>query len=355
VTGTDIVIAGIGMMTSVGLSAAETSASVRAATMRFVEMPWFDRKAQPFRVAEILEEGLPELASELYGDRSLSHREARMLRIGTMPLRHAMTNLPRNERPALSLALPDRETARPLDRPRFLARFHRQAGGAFDAAISSVEFRGRAGGVQAMAWASDLLRSGRKAFVLAGGIECYRDPYILGMLDAEERVKSESAMDGFVPAEAAGFLLLATRQAADLAGLAAVASLSRVALGFEEGHLYSREAYRGNGLAATLQKLFAEAGAPAPIGEVFSSMNGENHWAKEWGVSYLRNRDHFTEDVRMQHPADCLGDSGAAAGPVLAGLAALGQLKRFRRSPALVYCSSDSGDRAAVAVIAERN
>ena len=53
-------------------------------------------------------------------------------------------------------------------------------------------------------------------------------------------------------------------------------------------------------------------------------MNGENYFAKEWGVSYIRNRSRFDADHGMHHPADCFGDTGAACGPLMVGLAALG-------------------------------
>jgi 3-oxoacyl-[acyl-carrier-protein] synthase-1 len=54
----------------------------------------------------------------------------------------------------------------------------------------------------------------------------------------------------------------------------------------------------------------------------------------------------------MHHPADCLGDTGAACGPIMAGLAALGIAGGYRRSPCLVYGSSDDGPRAALGVLA---
>jgi 3-oxoacyl-[acyl-carrier-protein] synthase-1 len=52
----------------------------------------------------------------------------------------------------------------------------------------------------------------------------------------------------------------------------------------------------------------------------------------------------------MHHPADCCGDTGAAAGPLMTGLAALGLAGGYRRGPCLVYGSSDRGGRAALAV-----
>src|SRR5439155_16341288 len=189
-------------------------------------------------------------------------------------------------------------------------------------------------------------------FMIAGGVDTHRDRYVLGTLDMEKRVKSSANLDGFIPGEGAGFLLLADRGAASSAGLTPWAGVSAVALSTEPGHLYSEESYRGDGLAQAVQQL-AQAGAlVGPIREVYSSMNGENHWAKEWGVARIRSNGTFSAEHGMHHPADCYGDTGAACGPLLAGLAALGIKQGYRRSPALVYGSSDRGQRAALIVSA---
>jgi 3-oxoacyl-[acyl-carrier-protein] synthase I len=159
-------------------------------------------------------------------------------------------------------------------------------------------------------------------------------------------------LDGFIPGEGAAFLLLAGESAAAARGLTALARVSRVAMGFETGHLYASEPYRGDGLAATFQQLFASGEVGGPVAEVYSSMNGESHWAKEWGVGYLRNRAAFQPEHGMHHPADCYGDVGAASGPLMVGLAALGIKAGYRRSSSLVYGSSDFGARAAMVVSA---
>ncbi|MBP1762755.1 MAG: Beta-ketoacyl synthase, partial [Firmicutes bacterium] len=129
-----------------------------------------------------------------------------------------------------------------------------------------------------------------------------------------------------------------------------LASLSPVSTGFEEGHMYSEKPYQGEGLAAVFENLFSNSKVSGPVQEVYSSMNGENFWAKEWGVAYLRNRTAFDAGYRMHHPADCLGDTGAACGIIFIILTTLGFQKGYRQSPALITCSSDRGDRAAVIV-----
>jgi 3-oxoacyl-[acyl-carrier-protein] synthase-1 len=123
-----------------------------------------------------------------------------------------------------------------------------------------------------------------------------------------------------------------------------------MASGFETGHLYSEEPYRGEGLARTFQQLVEQDIVDAPIGDVYSSMTGESHWAKEWGVAYMRTKAAFRDDVAVHHPADSFGETGAASGPLMVGLAALGIRGHYRRSPVLAYGSSDRGARAAVIV-----
>jgi len=116
--------------------------------------------------------------------------------------------------------------------------------------------------------------------------------------------------------------------------------------------LYSEEPYRGDGLAQAVQQLAQLGALVGPIQEVYSSMNGENHWAKEWGVTRIRGNGTFSAEHGMHHPADCYGDTGAASGPLMTGLAALGLREGYRAAPALVYASSDQGQRAALAVSA---
>ena len=79
-------------------------------------------------------------------------------------------------------------------------------------------------------------------------------------------------------------------------------------------------------------------------------MNGEHHWAKEYGVAYARNREFFHDLVKIEHPADCHGDLGSATGPVLTGLAAEALFRQNGPATHLVYSSSDGATRAAVRV-----
>lgn len=344
----EVVVARVGMVTAVGLSAVETSASVRAATMRFTSLDWLDHRFEPFTVAAVPDAGLPELSPEVARTPGLSLRDARLLRLGARALAECLGAAgPGGGRPPLVLALAEPERQRPVDAGRFLKLFAAQAPGAFDAAASTTLALGRAGGLAAVGRAAALVRSGQARFALAGGLDSYVDLYTLGTLDLEKRVKSGAHLDGFIPGEGAAFLLLASAPAAAAARLPALAVVSEAAEGFEKGHLGSKETYKGEGLAATVQALVSAAPPPRPFVSVWSSMNGESHWAREWGVAFMRSRDAFAEAHAMNHPADCYGETGAAAGALLAGLASL----EAQRGPALVYASSDLGARASLSVL----
>src|SRR5437870_13594550 len=110
----NVVIVGAGMVTAVGLSAAETAASVRSGTARFVETSILDKRFEPFVLAEVPEHGLPDLADELANE-GLTTREARMIRLAAAALGECLKSLPAGEPPpGLSLAIPETETAQPL-------------------------------------------------------------------------------------------------------------------------------------------------------------------------------------------------------------------------------------------------
>jgi 3-oxoacyl-[acyl-carrier-protein] synthase-1 len=349
-TSDGVAIVGVGMMTSVGLTAAETLASVRSGSARFSETAWFDSGLDPITAGVVPAAGLPpdDVSPEA---RLLSPRERRIQGLFAGALKNCVG--------PVDIALPAA--------PMYLAApevplHHRQGARIFAASlidragpaarISEIVWAGagRAGGLLALRAAAERLSSGAIPFALAGAADSYCDGDVLRALDLAGRLKSDRNLDGFIPSEGAAMLLLARTEAARQAGLPIVAMLRRPSEGFESGHITSGTPYRGDGLASTVRAVFDQRAVTLPVTDVFSSMNGESYWGKEWGVTLIRNRAHFTDDVALHHPADCFGDTGAASGPLLVALAALrsGTADAPRRS--LVYASSDNGARAAVLV-----
>lgn len=346
----EIVVVAAGVIAPSGLSAAEADACVRAGTMRFSESAFHDSRVVPFQVAEVPEETLPKLAPSLADDPSLTPRDARLVRLAAHAVGQAVREIgERAPRPPLFLGLPEAQRARPVDPKKLLARLSAQTDGAFDLAGSDGIPEGRHAALLAVGRAAAALRSGAAKLALAGGVDSYVDLYTLGTLDMEGRTKAAGRPDGFIPGEGAAVLALSTTRTAEGLGLRPIAALSEVVEGFEAGHLHSKEVFRGDGLATVLTTLLARVPPRNPVRSVFSSMNGESHWAKEWGVAAVRCQGPLDQACEMCHPADVHGDTGAAAGALLVALACLAA-RRDPGAPALVTASADHGGRAALLV-----
>jgi 3-oxoacyl-[acyl-carrier-protein] synthase-1 len=344
----DVVIANAGVISPIGLSLPETAASARARVARLREIPWMDRRFEPYIVGRVPDEGLPDLADAL-APLPLQYREARMLRLAHAALEEAMAPwvAAKGKSLPLLLGLPEQHTTQPLQPQDFLAHLDAQCPGLIDLARSVAVPRGRAAGLMALREARARLLRGDDEAVLVGGVDCLVDLYVLGTLDMQGRIRNEVNSDGFSPSEGAAFLLLTTSDVAARMGLQPMVTLTGAAMGQEPGHLYADEPYLGEGLAAAFASLLQESPPSALIGTVYCSFNGERHWAREFGVARLRQSKAFQPDHAMEHPAECFGDMGSAQGPALAALAAHGLQHGYRAAPCLVYASSDHGDRAA--------
>ncbi len=340
-------ILAVGMMTAVGIGARQTAASVRAGIARIRETSLYDRRFQPFKMALLPDDVLPPLEPSIEAMVGLTALQIRMLRLAAPALREVLLEVPRSDDVPLFLgtpeALPGRADPAGED---FFDNLAAQSGLKFNVKQSKVFPHGRAAGLMALKGGLEYLQSGETEYVVVGSVDTYLDLYLLGTLDMEGRILADGVMDGFVPGEGAGFLLLSSGLK-NTAGKP-IASIAGVTTGAEKGHRYSEEVYRGNGLADTFQELFASVPlAPKKVKTVFAGFNGESFWAKEWGVAFLRSRDKFDDRFRMEHPADCFGDAGAALAPLMLGLGAIGIQKAYLKEPCLVWCSSDREERGA--------
>ena len=344
----DIVIVSAGMVTSVGFNAVQTAANVRARVSRYGDISFRNIYGKPYIVASISREALSVLPEAIAGRDYFSRRQGLLLRFADVALKDCLAAAGGHAgKPPLFYAIPEHENTLPTSGASLLDDLAALHPDTFDRTMSQALWKGRAGGLQALGEAIRTVQSGKACFALAGASDTYIDPMILPTLDLKERCKSDRHPDSFVPGEGAGFVMIATREAAQKAGLEAIACVGPVSAGNEPGHWESKEPYLGEGLSSTVQALLAAAPAPSPFKEVYSTMNGESYWAKEWGVTRIRNATAFVDGDRMNHPAEFFGDVGAASGPILVALAAIGQRQGYMESPALVYASSDFGGRAA--------
>ena len=344
-----VYIAGMGMITPVGANTAMTAAAVKAGVSGYAESDFYGQDNQPIKMASVPDLVFDEIAAEIGEGNRFNERHDRVIKMAIIALREACAAHSTKQPVPLVLAMPEGQADVKGLSP-FIQNLEHNCKPWISAQQSRSIYSGRAAGVEALDFAFRYLYDLPNDFFLIGGSDSYRDYSRLHPLRDEDRLLVQDADDGFAPGEAAGFLLLTKRPELALARNGFIVALSPPGIADETGHLYSQETYRGDGLDQAFKKALANHPQPNRIHSIYSSMNGESHWAKEYGVAFIRNREHFCDPVKTEHPADCYGDLGAATAPVLIGLAAQHLLNPTPAMAHLVYSSSDRAKRGAVVV-----
>jgi 3-oxoacyl-[acyl-carrier-protein] synthase-1 len=109
----------------------------------------------------------------------------------------------------------------------------------------------------------------------------------------------------------------------------------------------TEEPNTGRGLAQALRTVRQEAKLETmPL--VVCDLNGERSRGLEWALALPRALGDLHGALAMWHPADCVGDTGAAAGALDLVWAATALDRGYAPRPrALVWGASDGGLRAA--------
>jgi 3-oxoacyl-[acyl-carrier-protein] synthase-1 len=344
-------IIGMGTVTPAGLSATETASTVRSGVSCFAETDFYIDSPDPVVMAYLSEDILPEPDPVIPGFPGISDRQVRMLALAGPALDETLVNSSKTVRLPVVLGMPQNSVPGETPaNPDILNLLGIQCGRKFDFANSMIIPKGRASGFLAMERAADLLSKGIARQVIVGGIDTYWDQSLLAELIEDGRIRSSNNMDGFLPGEGAGFLLLSTINNARAEGNDIFGVIDGLAVGFEPGHRYSQKTYMGDGLASTFADLFRDLPNTPRIKTVYAGFNGENFDAKQWGTAYARNEARFADEYTLEHPADCIGDTGAAMATIMLVLSVRGMQVGCTHGPCLVWSTSDHGDCGALVV-----
>jgi 3-oxoacyl-[acyl-carrier-protein] synthase-1 len=349
-SGETLALTGVGAVSSVGGTAAETAASVRAGICRFEEATFY----RPLTADPEWDRPEPLIAAKV-ADLPVSVRGADRIReLGARALRDLLRTLGVRRadlgRAGLFLALPEPdEVARGWAPGPALGAALCEHLGLPPLPVVAARGAGSAGSLAILDDAGSALAERAVELAIVLGIDSFIDRDRLRLLDGQRRIKSGRVSAGMIPGEAAVALALERRSAdgrGPALGGAPLATLAATGSGEEPQPRGGEAESSGAGLAQALRLALAGAGA-APRW-VICDLDGDPYRAMEWGIVHSRLARELGEIARLSHAADCLGSVGAATGGLAVVQAAAGFARGYAPAgDAVLWAAADGKLRAA--------
>jgi 3-oxoacyl-[acyl-carrier-protein] synthase-1 len=346
-----LALTAMGAISAVGANAPQTCTSIRAGLAGFSEHPFFESLSHDPE----WEPGEPLIAAPVPSLDPALGPLARLAELAIPTLielgRQARLKRADLSASALLVSLPE------LDsvvqgwglRDVFLGRLGSVTGFTAVRATKS-NHSGHTGMFELINEAQQLLSSGecRHCFLL--GVDSYLTPDRMALWDREWRLRSARHADGFLPGEAGSALLLERPDTARGRGAQALALIADLGIADEPIPLRSDKSSTGAGLCQALDAVIPTGGS---ANWVCCDLNGESYRAFEWGLARVRLHASLEAMRVLEHPAECVGDIGAATGGILISHVAyaLGRPNPPAQE-AVLWSSADSGKRAALRVTA---
>jgi 3-oxoacyl-[acyl-carrier-protein] synthase-1 len=331
-----ISILGCGMVTGVGLDAQSSCAAMRAAISAFAETrfggpggEWLIgsqvRLEKPWRgISKLVRLAAPAIQECLAA--------AGKTKPETIPI---LLCIAEKERPGRLTGLDDQ--LMPALQTTLSVRPHPR---------SQVFARGRMGGAEAVDLARKMIYDERMPRCIVAGVDSFLVGPMLSAYMEKFRLLTESNSNGFIPGEAGAAVLLGppdTESPADFRCLA-------VGFGHERATIDSDEPLRANGLVEAFRALYRDGGMTLDDAQYrYTDCNGEQYGFKEDQLAISRTVRKLKSRFDHLHPADSIGEVGAAVVPCVLGLALTAARKGYAPGDGvLCHFSNDAGDRAAM-------
>ena len=340
-----IAILGAGMMTGVGLTAEASCAAIRCGIDNFQETRFMGDGGEWLLGCEV------PLEQPWRG-------QAKLVKMLAGPLRECLDlvpGVPPRDVPLL-LNLAERDRPGRLDglSNSFYPALAQEIGSHFHR-DSQLIAGGRVGGALALQRARELLYRATEphGHVLVAGVDSLLVGPTLSAYMNRSRLLSAENSNGFIPGEAGAALLLSPSEAGRNGDLLCVG------MGFdnETATVQSEEPLRAEGLASAVKTALVEANSDMEAMDFrLADVSGEHYAFKEASLLLSRVLRQRKEEFDIWHPADCIGEVGAAALPCMLGVALFAAKKAYAPGPnVLCHLSNDDGQRAALVVQQSRS
>ena len=336
-----------GALTPVGLTSAQTCTAVRAGICAFAE--------SEFLMFGVERESVVAASVPLRPRPSASTPSGRFSALARIALRECLQNGRLDaSRTALLLGVPeahrisrfrdwfDEDLVEAL-RTRVVRAFHPS---------STILPYGNISAFAALVKARELLQASVVDACIVGGVDSFVNDADIEEVKRTWRLHRDGEANGLVPGEAATFVAVVhpgRRPGTQALGLIAGIGLDREnpdTTVLSDGHP------TGKGLVRALRKAVQDAGLPeSVVGLRLSDLNGERYGAMDSMLALSRFYRAYRDGLDIWHPAECVGETGAAVGALLIQMACHGFARRYAPSDtAMCEAASESGHRGACVV-----
>lgn len=345
-----IVITALSALTPVGDTAERSSAAIAAGMKHIEEHAYHECELQDPE----WDEPLPLYVSAVPVLDIFLDGADRLLELAKPALAEVMdkANFKRGdlEQCGLMLALPQADTViSALNLPtQFVPALHTHTG------LSTFKLwktsqAGHTGVFTLLQSAMQKLQAGDLACCIVGGVESYLLKERLTLLDAAWRIRTARNIDGFIPGEAAAMFMIETAEHAKARGAPIIAVIKTIGEGTEREPFHSKRHSTGEGLTQAIEQVMHDTATFPGFATVYGSLNAESYYTFEWGLILARLHAAFAHTAPLSHPAECIGDIGAATGALL--LACAVNDFKYSKEPnalSLLWTSGDSDHRMAL-------
>lgn len=309
----DLELLASGAVTTVGLTAAQTCAAIRAGIKRNAPIE-----------AQILAHQEPRIGARVSADPRLRSDDAQwLLNLAARALRECEAKP--DPQTVLLYLVPEQHRAHPLGQlgdSELIVRIELLMDRRFGPS-SRVLRSGAAGCVEALGLARELIDSGAAARCLIGGADSLLRRADLDALGRDNRLLGPTQSQGLVPGEGAAFMLVGRGQPNTPPDTAFQHIRVRgLGIGYERNTVLGSDNSVGEAFSSALTTAIADAGiSESEIDFITGNYNGERYDA--WETSHANARSYRTRRERLpvMWPAASVGEIGVAGG-VLAIVAA---------------------------------
>ena len=337
-----ISILAAGMVTGVGLNAPASCAAIRCGINLAEETRFIDDGGEWILGIQV------PLAQPWRGRAKLLHMVVQAIQ----ECLQAIPNIPTESIPLLlcvaELDRPGRVKA--LDET-FLTEVQVELGRKFHSESILIS-KGNVGVIVALEQAQQMVAKQICSMCLIAAVDSLLLTETLKIYEEQDRLLTSKNSDGFIPGEA-GTVILVGRE-----GNVTCPTIQCLGVGFgqERATVNAEEPLRADGLVEAIRAACAKANMD--LGETdfrITDLSGEQYGFKESALALTRILRTRKETYDIWHPADCIGEVGAAIGPAMLGVLLAANQKGYAPGQtALGHLGNADGSRSALILKADR-